>query len=175
MRQAFAACLALAVLMVIVVVRCGFRDDSPAPDASVPPLADAAIADAPSEAASAVRDAAPPPTQRVPKPGAKPPRPAPKRPQPAPKPTPTPPPAITTPLTPPPEPPAPRPPAPQPTAPGSRQCIHPPNPAGCPAKEPNVNRPCDAEGVHCVYGTSCCPFEYVCKGGAFEVWITSCP
>jgi hypothetical protein len=61
---------------------------------------------------------------------------------------------------------------PPPARPG---CTHPPNPAGCPVQEPNVNRPCDADGVRCVYGTSCCPPMYVCTNGAFEAWFTSCP
>ena len=167
MRRAFAACVALAVLMVIVVVRCGFRDSSSPPDAAAPRIVDAAIADAPIDAAAAIPDAAPPPKKKVPKPATKPTRPATKPVTPTPvTPTPvTPTPVTPTPVTPPPE----------PATTGPRQCVHPANPAGCPAKEPNVNRPCDAEGVHCLYGTSCCPFEYVCKDGAFEVWITSCP
>jgi len=63
-------------------------------------------------------------------------------------------------------------PTPTPVAPG--RCVH-TNPAGCPSAEPNVNRPCDAEGVRCIYGTSCCPIVYVCNGGAFEAWFQTCP
>ena len=151
--------MAFAVLVVIVVVRCGFHDSAPIVDAPSPPIVDARIVDAP--LADAPIDAAPPPKKRVPKPVTKPTRPAP---------TPT-----ARPVTPPPEPPTPVTPPPEPATPGARQCVHPANPAGCPAKEPNVNRPCDAEGVHCLYGVSCCPFEYVCTNGAFEVWISSCP
>ncbi|MBL9020336.1 MAG: hypothetical protein JNL83_39500 [Myxococcales bacterium] len=169
MRQAFAAVLALAVLMVIVVVRCGFRDAPETPDAAAPVIADAAVADAPIDAAAVPTDAPPPPKKRGAKPAAKPARPAGKPTLPSP-PIATPAPVPAAPVTP-----APVPPAPVTPAPGARQCTHPANPPGCPAKEPNVNRPCDAEGVHCLYGTSCCPFEYVCTNGAFEVWISSCP
>ena len=159
MRTAFAACMAFLTLMVVVAVRFGCRESS-----RETPIADAAVADAPLADAPVVPDAAPPPKKPVPKPTAKPkPKPTAKpKPPPTPTPTPTPPPEVevVTPVAP---------------TPGRPQCTHPPNPAGCPAKEPNVNRPCDAEGVHCIYGTSCCPFEYVCKGGAFEAWFTSCP
>ncbi|MEO7092084.1 MAG: hypothetical protein ABI175_02460 [Polyangiales bacterium] len=163
MRQAFAACMAFLVLVVVVVVRCGFRDSPP--DAPVQPLADAATADPPRDAAVVVPDAAPPPKKRPPKPKPRPTRPAAK---PTPKPTPVipkPTPVTPTPVTPTPV-------TPTPTRP---QCTPDPTPRGCPAKEPNVNRPCDAEGVHCVYGTSCCPFVYVCTNGAFEAWFSSCP
>ncbi len=156
MRQAFAACMAFLVLMVVVAVRCGFSD--PPSEPPPPPIADAAIADAAIADAAVAPDAAPAPRKPAPKPKPKPARPPPK---PTPKPTvvvPTP--VVPTPVVP---------------ADGTPRCTHPPNPAGCPAKEPNVNRPCDAEGVHCVYGTSCCPFTYVCKGGAFEAWFQSCP
>lgn len=156
MRRAFAACVAFAVLVVIVIVRFGFRD--PPPETPAQPIVDAAVADAPTDAAAVVPGAAPIPKKRVPKPTAKPTRPAPK---PTPKSTPV----IPTPVTPTPV-------TPSPVRP---QCTPPPNPTGCPAKEPNVNRPCDAEGVHCVYGTSCCPFVYVCSNGAFEAWFSSCP
>ncbi len=163
MRRAFAACVAFAVLMVIVVVRCGFRD--PPPEAHAPPMIDAAVADGPNDAAAVAPDAAPMPKKRVPKPT---PKPIPKRPVPKPTttPTPVPPTHVTpTPVTP----------TPVVPTPAGQRCVPPPNPAGCPAKEPNVNRPCDADGVHCVYGTSCCPFVYVCSNGAFEAWFSSCP
>jgi len=55
-----------------------------------------------------------------------------------------------------------------------RQCSPQPNSAGCPINEPNINHPCDTEGVHCVYGTSCCPPVYVCSNGAFEAWFSHC-
>ncbi len=160
MRRAFAACVAFAVLMAIVIVRCGFPD--PPPDSPPQLIVDAAIADAPLDAATVVPDAAPAPKKK-PTPKPKPARPAPK---PTPKPAPMfPRPVVPTPVTPPPVIPT----------PGRPQCTHPPNPAGCPAKEPNVNRPCDVDGVHCIYGTSCCPFVYVCANGAFEAWFSSCP
>jgi hypothetical protein len=133
MRQAFAACVAFAVLVVVVVIRFGFKDSPP--ESPARPTIDAASADAPIDDASVIPDAAP----------------APKKP--APKPTPMP--VIPT--------------------PGRPGCAQPANPTGCPAAEPNVNRPCDAEGVHCVYGTSCCPPVYVCNGGVFEAWLTHCP
>ncbi|MBL0220232.1 MAG: hypothetical protein IPQ07_40980 [Myxococcales bacterium] len=172
MRRAFAACVAFAVLVVIVVIRFGFKDSSPA--APAPPVVDAAIADAPIGDAGVAVDAAAPPKKRAPKPTPKltpkstpTPKLTPKStPTPTPKPTPTPTP-IPTPT------PTPRP-TPTPT-PGTQRCTQPPNPAGCPAAEPNVNRPCDAEGVHCVYGTSCCPPVYVCNEGVFEAWFTHCP
>ena len=159
MRRAFAACMAFAVLVVIVVVRCGFRDSPP--EAPPQPIVDAAIADGPNDAAAVVLDAAPAPKKHAPKP-----RPKPTPTRPAPKPTPViPTPVIPTPVLP----------TPMTPTPAGPRCTHPPNPAGCPAKEPNVNRPCDADGVHCVYGTSCCPFVYVCNNGAFEAWFSSCP
>jgi hypothetical protein len=160
-RRAFAACIAFAVLVVIVVVRFGFRD--PPPPAQ--PIADAALSDAPNDAAAVVLDAAPTPKKHAPKPTAKP-----TPPRPAPTPTPK-----STPVIPTPEIPTPVVPTPVVPTPGRPQCTQPPNPTGCPAREPNVNRPCDAEGVHCVYGTSCCPFVYVCNNGAFEAWFSSCP
>ncbi|MBA3453363.1 MAG: hypothetical protein H0T42_09760 [Deltaproteobacteria bacterium] len=153
MRRAFAACIAFAVLMGVVVIRFGFRNSpSTAPEQ---PIVDAAIADAPIDAV--VPDAAPTSKKSAPKP-------KPRRP--ATKPTPViPTPVIPTPVIP----------TPVIPTPFKPRCTPPPNPAGCPAKEPNVNRPCDAEGVHCVYGTSCCPFVYVCNGGVFEARFTSCP
>lgn len=157
MRRAFGACIAFLVLMVVVAVRCGSKHS--VPDAPTQTIVDAAIADAPTDGAAVVLDAAPIPKKHAPKP-----RPKPTAKRPVPKlspPTPvTSTPVIPTPVTP---------------TPGRRQCTQPPNPAGCPATEPNVNRPCDAEGVQCVYGTSCCPFVYVCNNGAFEAWFTSCP
>ncbi len=172
MRRAFAACVAFAVLVVIVVIRFGFKASSP--EAPVQPRADAAIGDALIGDAGVVLDAAPAAptlnkhaTKLTPKP-----KPVPvtrtRTPTPTtpPRPTPTP---TPTPTTPPP----PRP-TPTPT-PSTQGCNQPPNPEGCPAKEPNVNRPCDAEGVHCVYGTSCCPPVYVCNEGVFEAWFTHCP
>lgn len=153
MRRAFAACIGFAVLIVIAVVRFGFKD-SPR-DAPAQRSVDAAIATTPIDAGIVVLDAAPTPKRHVAKPT---PRPTATRPTPKP-------------------------------APGSsswgiptlvipapvRGCTQPPNPAGCPATEPNINRPCDADGVHCVYGRSCCPFVYVCNNGAFEAWFTHCP
>lgn len=161
MRQAFAACVAFVVLVVIVVVRFGFKESSPEPQ----PIVDAAIADAPIAAAPVVLDAAPTPKKHAPKPTPKkhPPKPTPT--PAAPKPTPKPTPVIPTPAIPTPE---------TPTTPGRPRCTQPPNPVGCPATEPNVNRPCNAEGVHCVYGTSCCPWIYVCNGGVFEARFTHC-
>ena len=161
MRQAFAACVALAVLMVIVIARCGFNDSSPEP----PPIADAGSVGPSIDATVAVLDAALPASKTEPKrirtrPAPKP-KPAPAKPKPAP-----PAPVIPTPAIPPPV---------IPTPADKPRCTHPPNPAGCPTREPNVNRPCDAEGVHCVYGASCCPFVYVCTGGAFEAQFTQCP
>lgn len=149
MRQAFAACVAFAVLIVVVVVRCGFKESPP--EAPARPIIDAAIADAPFDAGAVVLDAAPIPNKHVLKP-------TPKRP--APKPIPKPSPVIPTPVSP---------------TPLGPRCTQPPNPAGCPKTEPNVNRPCDADGVHCVYGTSCCPPVYVCNNGVFEAWFTRCP
>ena len=168
MRRAFAACIAFAVLVVITVVRFGFKD-SPA-EPPVQPIVDAAIADAPIDAGAVVRDAAPTPIKHAPKPTPK--RPAPNH---TPKPTPVfPTPVFPTPVVPPPRIPM-TPTVPMTPTPDKPRCTQPPNPAGCPATEPNVNRPCDAEGVHCIYGTSCCPFVYVCNGGVFEAWFTSCP
>ena len=165
MRRAFAACVAFAVLVVIVVVRFGFRESPPRLDAQ--PIADAAIADAPRDATAAVIDAPPAPAKHAAKPRPKPTRPAPKPPKPSPV---VPPPVVPPPVVPPPVRPTPTPPGP-----ARPRCTPPPNPAGCPAKEPNVNRPCDAEGVHCIYGTSCCPFVYVCNHGVFEAWFQTCP
>ena len=154
MRQAFAACLAFAALVVVVVISFGFKHSQP--EAIVPSNVDAAILDAPRDAADIVHDAAPLPKKPTPQ------RTATKI---APKSTPPAVPAsvIPTPAT------------PVPLAPVGRQCVQPPNPAGCPATEPNINRPCDAEGARCVYGTSCCPPMYVCTDGAFEAWLTHCP
>jgi len=148
MRRAFAACIAFAILVVVVAIRFGFRD--PPHEPPPPPIVDAAIVDARIDAATVMLDAAPAPHRPAPKP-------TPKRP--APKPV-IPKPVIPKPVIPPPV----RP-----------RCTQPPNPAGCPATEPNVNRPCDVDGVHCVYGASCCPPVYVCNNGAFEAWFTSCP
>jgi hypothetical protein len=165
MRQAFAACMAGLVLMVVVAVRFGFKSSSPETPAR--PIADAAIADPPADAAAVAPDAAPPPKKHAPPRPVKP-KPTPTRsdPKPTPRATPVPPtPVVPTPVVP----------TPVVPPPARPQCVQPPNPAGCPATEPNVNRPCDAEGVHCVYGTSCCPFVYVCTSGAFEAWFSSCP
>jgi hypothetical protein len=159
MRQAFAACVVFAILVVVVVVRYGFRNS--APEMPAQRIVDAAIVDSPVDAAVVVLDAAPPAKKQPPKP-------TPKRS--APKPTPKPRPLTRTPVTP-----TPVTPTPVTPTPTRRGCTQPPNPAGCPATEPNVNRPCDAEGVHCVYGTSCCPPVYVCNNGAFEAWFTRCP
>ena len=159
MRQAFAACVAFMVLVVVVAVRFGCKH-SPR-ERSAAPAADAAIADAPVDAAVVVPDAAPTPKKQVAKPKPKP-KPIPARRDP--KPTPKPAPVVPTPVVP----------TPVIPTPGRSRCT-PPNPAGCPATEPNVNRPCDADGVHCTYGTSCCPPVYVCTNGAFEAWFTSCP
>ncbi len=163
MRRAFAACVAFAILMIVVVVRFGFKDP-PEPR----PIADAAVADAPIDAPVVIVDAAP--TQKVP--AAKPP---PKSTWSAPKPV-KPTLVQPTPVQPTVVIPRPTPVNPTPVNPSVKpRCTPPKNPAGCPATEPNVNRPCDAEGVHCIYGTSCCPFTYVCKDGAFEAWFSSCP
>lgn len=156
--------MAFLVLVVIASVRFGCKDAPPVSPASPaqPPL-DAAIADALTDATPAARDAALVPPQRAQKPRPRTKRtPTPARPAPAQMPvTPvTPTPVTPTPVTP---------------TPDRPQCTQPPNPAGCPATQPNVNRPCDAEGVHCVYGTSCCPPVYVCNNGAFEAWFKSCP
>jgi hypothetical protein len=159
MRQAFAACVAFVVLVVIVVARFGCKDSSP--EVPAHPIVDAAIADAPPADAALVLDAAPTPKKPAPKP-------TPKKPSPK-KPTPKPTPAIPTPVIPTPV--IPTPVIPTPVRP---RCTQPPNPAGCPAAEPNVNRPCDAEGAHCVYGTSCCPPVYVCNGGVFEARFSHC-
>jgi hypothetical protein len=150
MRGAFAACLAFAILVVVVAVHFGSRDSQQAVPAL--PLADAAVADAPIDAAPVIPDAAPQPKKRTPKP-------APKRPAPKPAPViqkPVIPEVVITPL-------------------GKPRCTLLPNPSGCPVTEPNVNRPCDAEGVHCVYSASCCPIVYVCNHGAFEAWFSRCP
>jgi hypothetical protein len=67
--------------------------------------------------------------------------------------------------------------APQPTTPTSEPaCPLKPLPKGCPATEPNVNRPCDAKGVECVYAAGCCPSPvYVCnKKGRFEARFQRC-
>lgn len=163
MRRAFAACMLFLVLVVAAAVHFGMRSSPPdAPPPSPPNDAQPGVADAPTDAHALVPDAAPPPKKRP----AKPTRPVPKPTRPVPKPTPvTPAPVIPTPVIPSPV-------KPPPVGPG---CTHAPNPAGCPAKEPNVNRPCDAEGVHCVYGAGCCPPLYVCHDGAFEAWFTRCP
>jgi hypothetical protein len=106
-------------------------------------------------------DAAPPTTKLVRK------KPKPRKPGSRPEPVPVP---VPEPVN---EPAAPTIPTPTPVSPG--RCAHAPNPSGCPAAEPNVNRPCDAEGVRCTYGSSCCPIVYVCNGGAFEAWFSTCP
>lgn len=148
------------VFMAFVAVMLGVaRPRSTSPDAPVP-VRDASVDGAP---IVMVVDApnfdapldAPPGRKKPPRRGTPDARPAPVR---------TPvdaPPAVPPPL-----------PTPTPVAPG--RCVH-TNPAGCPAAEPNVNRPCDAEGVRCIYGTSCCPIVYVCNGGAFEAWFQTCP
>ncbi len=174
MRQAFAACAAFLVLVVVAAVRFGFRDSPP--EAPAQPIVDAAVADAPIDAGAP--DATPAPKKRAPKPTRKPtPKPTAKPPAkpPAPRPTTKPKPVIPPPVIPTPVIPTPVIPTPVIPAPVRPRCTQPPNPAGCPATEPNVNRPCDADGVHCVYGTSCCPPVYVCNDGAFEAWFTSCP
>ncbi|HLL25769.1 MAG TPA: hypothetical protein VK427_26710 [Kofleriaceae bacterium] len=164
MRRAFAACFAFLALMVIVAVRFGCRDSSPEVPAQ-PVIVDAGTSDAPVDAAVMPPDAAPPPKRRtpapVPKPTRKPPRSEPTPPKP-------------TPPKPPPVRPPPKVPPPVVPSPGRPRCL-PANPAGCPATEPNVNRPCDAEGARCVYGPSCCPPIYVCNNGVFEAWFTTCP
>jgi len=158
MRRAFAGCLAFTALVVFVVIRFGFKH--PSRDAPAPSIADAGIADAPRDAADVVPDAAPLPKKPTPKRTAT--KIVPKAKPVAAKP------AVPAPVIPTPAPPV-------PPAPVGRQCIQRRNPAGCPATEPNINRPCDAEGVQCVYGTSCCPPMYVCTDGAFEAWLTHCP
>lgn len=168
MRKAFAAFVALVVLVGIVVARFGFKDSSP--EVPAHPIVDAAITDAPLADAALALDAAQTPKKPASKPTPKKPasRPSPKKP--TPKPTLVPP----TPVLPSPPIPTPEPPTPVPPTQGRPRCTQPPNPAGCPATEPNVNRPCDAEGAHCVYGTSCCPPVYVCNGGVFEARFTHC-
>ncbi|MEO8550498.1 MAG: hypothetical protein ABI678_11015 [Kofleriaceae bacterium] len=153
MRRAFAACVAFAILVVVVAVRFGFKDS--AHEVPTQPIVDAAIADAPLDAPPVPLDAAPAPKKQPPRPTARP----------APKPRPKPTPEIATPVLPKPV---------FPPPPG-RACTQPPNPQGCPTTEPNVNRPCDADGVHCVYAGGCCPIVYVCHDGAFEAWFTRCP
>lgn len=155
MRRAFAAGVAFVILMVLVVVRCGFRHAPPERPAQ--PIADAPSADAAVDSAPVEVDAAPPPKPHAPKRPARPTRPPSKPPVTSP---PKVVPVIPTPVIPPPV----RP-----------RCTHPANPGGCPALEPNINHPCDAEGVHCVYGPSCCPPVYVCNEGVFEAWFTHCP
>jgi outer membrane biosynthesis protein TonB len=157
MRQAFAACMAFLILMAVVAVRFGCKD-SPL-EAPAQPIVDAGIADAPVDGAAMLPDAAPTPKKQAPKPKRKP-----TATRPEPKPTPKPPPVVPPPVVTPPV-----------VSPPVKRCTQRPNPAGCPASEPNINRPCDADGVQCVYGTSCCPPVYVCNNGAFEAWFTSCP
>jgi hypothetical protein len=55
-------------------------------------------------------------------------------------------------------------------------CPPKPLPKGCPAEEPNVNRPCDKKGVQCIYVAGCCPSPvYVCnKKGRFEARFQRC-
>src|SRR5512143_1929359 len=66
---------------------------------------------------------------------------------------------------------------PPPDAPPDAPRCPPQNPKGCPAAEPNVNRPCDAKGVECVYDDSCChQITYVCaKNKHFEAHVQRCP
>ncbi|MBA3504028.1 MAG: hypothetical protein M4D80_26390 [Myxococcota bacterium] len=156
--------MAFLVLAAVVAVRFGCKDSPP--EAPAQPIVDAAVADAPIDAAAVVPDAAPTPKKRAPK---RTPTRKPIPPRPEPKPTPfAPTPFVPTPVVPTPV-------VPTPVTPPVKRCTQPPNPAGCPAKEPNINRPCDVDGVQCVYGTSCCPPLYVCNNGAFEAWFTSCP
>ncbi len=164
MRLAFAGCVAFAALAAFVALRFG---SSPSPAALAPVLIVDAAIDAP--AVVMVPDAA---IVVVAPPGKKPVRKKPARPGSKPVPTPVVP--VPTPVVPVPVPVVPSVPVvPTPATPG--RCVPPPNPAGCPATEPNINRPCDADGVRCVYGPSCCPPVYVCNEGAFEAWFTSCP
>ena len=151
MRRAFAAGVAFVILMVLVALRFGVRH--PPPERPAQPIVDAAPAAAPPDAALVIVDAAPPPKPRAPKHTPKPTRPPTKPPTKVE-------PVMPTPMTP---------------LPVRPRCTHPANPGGCPALEPNINHPCDAEGVHCVYGPSCCPPVYVCNEGVFEAWFTHCP
>ncbi len=50
-----------------------------------------------------------------------------------------------------------------------------PNPAKCPAAEPNINGTCSKVGLECMYGDSCCPPLYVCTRHGFEARFVSCP
>lgn len=63
---------------------------------------------------------------------------------------------------------------PTPAAPKAA-CAAKPNPAGCPATEPNINARCKKNGLECTYGTSCCPPLYVCNKLKFEARFQSCP
>ncbi|MEP6860656.1 MAG: hypothetical protein ABJE66_08560 [Deltaproteobacteria bacterium] len=147
MRQAFVACVAFLILVVVVALRCGSRASPP--ELKRPAIVDAAITDAPIDATAVPVDAAPVAKKHATKP----------RPVPKPKPViPIPTSGRPPPVIPPPQ----------------VGCTQPANPAGCPAKEPNINHPCDAEGVHCVYGASCCPPVYVCNDHVFEAWFTHC-
>ena len=63
-----------------------------------------------------------------------------------------------------------------PDAPPDAPRCPPQNPKGCPAAEPNVNRPCDVKAVECVYDDNCChEITYVCaKNKHFEAHIQRC-
>src|SRR3954465_2316889 len=87
MRRAFAACMAFLVLVVVVSIRFGCRDSTPA--APAPPIADAATADPPRDAATHCPDAAPAPKKHAPTPRPKQ-KPTATRPEPRPTPKPTP-------------------------------------------------------------------------------------
>jgi len=55
-------------------------------------------------------------------------------------------------------------------------CSGTPNPKGCPATEPNINRPCSTKGVECSYSARCCGVPlYVCTKNHFEARFIGCP
>ncbi|MDQ3370296.1 MAG: hypothetical protein M3680_33170, partial [Myxococcota bacterium] len=61
-----------------------------------------------------------------------------------------------------------------PAAPVAPTCASHPNPAACPATEPNVNGTCKTNGIACMYAASCCGPLYVCVKHVFEARFTSC-
>jgi hypothetical protein len=69
-----------------------------------------------------------------------------------------------------------RPPPPPDAPPDAPQCPV-VNPKGCPATEPNVNRPCAPKNIECIYDTNCChSITYVCaKNLHFEAHVQRCP
>jgi hypothetical protein len=71
----------------------------------------------------------------------------------------------------------PPPPPPPPDAPPDAPSCPVVNPKGCPATEPNVNRPCAPKNIECIYDSNCCHWvTYVCaKNLHFEAHIQRCP